>query len=104
MTMVKEDYHSVIHYTGCPKKGPNRILLEPTNLNKIECCGAKVSHGHCLVAADPAYSKKERTKKQFLETTLPSLVEIVTMYKVFLVNEGKEMTRAGKGARTGMNW
>ena len=25
------------------------------------------------------------------------------MYKVFLVNEGKAMTR-GRGARTGMNW
>ena len=67
------------------------------HLNKIECCGAKVSHGHCLVAADPAHSKKERTKKQFLETTLPSLFEIVSMYKVLLVNEGKAMTRGGRG-------
>ena len=42
---------------------------------------------------------RKKPLKKILETTLVSLVEIVTMYKVFLVNEGKEMTRAGKGAR-----
>ena len=50
-------------------------------------------------------SLRKKPLKKILETTHPSLVEIVTMYKVFLVNEGQAMTRRwGRGARTGMNW
>ena len=37
-------------YTGCPKIN---VLIE-RNHNQIECCGAKLYHGHDLGAHDPA--------------------------------------------------
>ena len=43
---------SISMFTGCPKK------LTEKNLTMIECCGAKFSHKHELVALDPAVLKK----------------------------------------------